>query len=120
MSKPKDGQQEAAAAPAPASPPPAQYRATEGFNHPLVGGPIQAPDKKAKGGHRTVREGRVEAGDVVPAEKLPAQTIAWGLANGVLKVEPPPPPGSVSLTDGLGEAGNLSLAQDGQLSEVKE
>lgn len=110
MSKPKNEQPAAVAAE------PVRYRATEGFNHPLVGGTVQG---KSPGGKPiTIRERRVEKDDVVEASTLPEKTIAWGLGNGFLVAHPPPPPGALSPAPG--EAGNLSLAQDGQLSEVKE
>lgn len=69
----------------PAAPTTTRYRVTQGFNHPLVGGPIEVEHKNLPEGQKlTIREGRVEAGQVVEAAKLPPQTVAWGLENGFL------------------------------------
>jgi hypothetical protein len=95
---------------------PTTYRALVGLSYPRPGGPIQT--KSPGGKDITSAEIHVEAG--TEGLDLPATTVAALLPQGAIEVwppPPPPPPGSLTV---VVDAGNLSLAQNGQLSETKE
>jgi hypothetical protein len=94
------------------------YRALAGISYPRPGGPVEIasefnPEKK-----RISREIHVEAG--TEGLVLPDKVVAELLPRGAIEIHPPPPPpppGSLAVVE---EAGSVSLAQDGQVSEAKE
>lgn len=89
-----------------AAPAPQQYRALVGFNYPNR-------DPEAPKGS----EIRVEAGEVGP---LPDWLIAGQLAQHAIEPFPPPAPAPAGALTVAEDAGAMSLAQDGELSEGKE